>query len=159
MSSTSFGDFMTTGGFNQKTSNVDIFIRANHVYPRWNWLEKTTHRDPRHMRTTCQPLLVTSVLHHLCQVPAKQGTPFSPQNYPPRQNNGPQPITAGLGLTLPETKAEGQAPEPPSAPPLRPTSLCLARPSWRHPGARLLLRSTPTVTHYYEYARAPTLSC
>jgi hypothetical protein len=51
---------------------------------------------------------------------------------------GPRPITAGSGLTSLKTKAKGQAPEPPSAPPLRPTPLCLVRPPRRHPGARAL---------------------
>jgi hypothetical protein len=93
---------------------------------------------------------------------------FHRKNYPPRKNYGPRPTTAGSGLNLLKTKAKGQAPEPPSAPPLHPTSLCLARPSWRHLGARALWRhqgarplctaiaslDPPTVTHCHWYARA-----
>jgi hypothetical protein len=41
---------------------------------------------------------------------------------------GLRPITAGPGLTPFKTKAKGQAPEPPSAPPFRPTPLRLVRP-------------------------------
>jgi hypothetical protein len=97
---------------------------------------------------------------------------FHRKNYPPRQNNGSRPTTASLGLTLLKTKAKGQALEPPSAPPLRLTSVRLARPPWRHlgawalwryrgarPFAWLLLRSISTVTHCHRYARALTLSC
>jgi len=33
MSSMSFGDFMTLGGFNQKTIKDDLFVKANNVQP------------------------------------------------------------------------------------------------------------------------------
>jgi hypothetical protein len=29
----SFGDFMTTGGFNQKTIKEDLFVKGNHITP------------------------------------------------------------------------------------------------------------------------------
>ena len=29
----SFGDFMSIGGFNQKTIKGDLFIKVNHGYP------------------------------------------------------------------------------------------------------------------------------
>ena len=29
----SFGDFMTAGGFNQKTVKEDLFVKEDHVYP------------------------------------------------------------------------------------------------------------------------------
>jgi hypothetical protein len=51
------------------------------------------------------------------------------------KNYGPQPITAGRGLTPLKTKAKGQAPEPPSAHILRLTPLYLVRPPRCHPGA------------------------
>jgi hypothetical protein len=33
MSSMNFGDFMTVGGFNQKTVKEDLFVKVNHDYP------------------------------------------------------------------------------------------------------------------------------
>ena len=38
MNSTSFDDFMTVGGFNQKTGKVDLSVRANHDHQRRNRL-------------------------------------------------------------------------------------------------------------------------
>jgi hypothetical protein len=72
----------------------------------------------------CSVLCFTIVGYQQNRVPH-----FHRKNYPPRQNYGPRPITAGLGLTLLKTKAKGQASEPPNAPPLRPTPLRLVRPS------------------------------
>jgi hypothetical protein len=30
----SFGDFMTAGGFNQKTIKEDLFVKGNHITPQ-----------------------------------------------------------------------------------------------------------------------------
>jgi hypothetical protein len=66
---------------------------------------------------------------------------------------GPRPITAGLGLTSLKTKAKGQAPEPPNAPPLhltpspnRPTPTM----SFRRPSPMTSSRhSTPLHSYYF----------
>jgi hypothetical protein len=34
MSSMSFRDLLTAGGFNQKTIKEDLFVKANHVFPQ-----------------------------------------------------------------------------------------------------------------------------
>jgi hypothetical protein len=75
-----------------------------------------------------------------CHVPIKRGTPFHRKTIHQGKYYGPQPIAAGPGLTLLKTKVRGQAPEPPSAPSLRPSSLRLTLPPWHHPGARSLWR-------------------
>jgi hypothetical protein len=67
-------------------------------------------------------------LNERCRVPTKRGTPFHRKTIHQGKYYGPQPIAAGLGLTLLKTRVRGQAPEPPSAPSLRPTSLRLTRP-------------------------------
>ena len=41
MNSTSFGEYVNVGGFNQKTIKVALFIKVNHVYPRQYRLRKT----------------------------------------------------------------------------------------------------------------------
>jgi hypothetical protein len=52
MNSTSFGDFMNPGEFNQKTIKVDLFVKVNHVYPRRNCIEKTLEHSRRQPTTT-----------------------------------------------------------------------------------------------------------
>jgi hypothetical protein len=52
MSSTSFGDFVAIGGFNQKTIKEDIFVKANHIQPRWNRLGKTLEHSRRQTTAT-----------------------------------------------------------------------------------------------------------
>ena len=37
----SFGKYVFSVGFNQKTVKDDLFIKANHVYPQQNYCEKT----------------------------------------------------------------------------------------------------------------------
>ena len=84
----SFGEYVTVGGFNQKTVKWGLFVKANHVYPRWYRLAKTlehSRRQPtkadlkgmtcgagrphlqagRPMGSTYQPPLQMSVLHRL----------------------------------------------------------------------------------------------
>ena len=81
MSSTSFSDLITAGGFNQKTIKVDLFVKVNQVYPRQNRLGKTLEHSRRQLTkihaqrltfgagrpsgTTYQCLLRMMVLHRL----------------------------------------------------------------------------------------------
>ena len=52
MSSTGFGDFMTVGGFNQKTVKEDLFVKANYIIPRRNQLGKTLEQSRRQLIET-----------------------------------------------------------------------------------------------------------
>jgi hypothetical protein len=79
INSTSFGEFMFAGGFNQKTVKVDPIVRLNHNYPRQKQLQKTQEGKPLKRRTsgcphlqvgrpvgpTYQPLIRMLVLHRL----------------------------------------------------------------------------------------------
>jgi hypothetical protein len=105
--------------------------------------------------------------HATCRYQQNRVPHLHRKNHLPRQYYGPRPITAGPGLTLLKTKAQGQVLEPPNAPPLCPTPVT----SSKHPSpVTSSRRSTPlhiycfaqpppTVTHCHEYAQAPTLSC
>ena len=50
----SFGEYVTAGGFNQKTIKEDLFIKANHVYPRRYRLGKVLE-DTRRCSTEADP--------------------------------------------------------------------------------------------------------
>ena len=43
----SFGKYVFSVGFNQKTIKDDLFIKANHVYPQQNLCEKTLEHSRR----------------------------------------------------------------------------------------------------------------
>jgi hypothetical protein len=46
MNFTSFGESVNAGGFIQKTVKGDLFVKANHIYPRWHQLRKTLEGHP-----------------------------------------------------------------------------------------------------------------
>ena len=52
MNSTSFGEYVNVGGFNQKTIKVALFIKVNHVYPRRNRLRKNLEHSRRQLIET-----------------------------------------------------------------------------------------------------------
>ena len=84
----SFDEYVTVGGFNQKTTKEDLFVKANHGIPSRNRRGRTLEESRRlstkegHMSLTCgverphleatqpmgppcQPLIAMSVLHRL----------------------------------------------------------------------------------------------
>ena len=75
MSSTGFGDFMTVGGFNQKTVKEDLFVKVNHVHPRRNRPGKTLEQSRRQTTITQpEPLPCGAVQPHL-----QAGRPMGPR--------------------------------------------------------------------------------
>jgi len=81
----SFSESVFSAGFNQKTIKADLFVKGNHRIPPWDQCGKVledfrrlsteeNHKSLTYQaarpyleaaRPLCQPLLATSVLHHL----------------------------------------------------------------------------------------------
>ena len=54
----SFGESMTSVGFNQKIVKEDLFVKGNHVNPRW-YLHRKTLEDSRGQITKADPETLT----------------------------------------------------------------------------------------------------
>ena len=54
----SFGEYVTVGGFNQKTAKEDLFIKGNRVIPYDKQCGKTLE-DSRRLSTKAEPVPLT----------------------------------------------------------------------------------------------------